>query len=672
MIRTRVVLCRLLGCFAVAGIAAAPASADPAALPSVEAFGQVPAIKDIDINPAGTRLAWIDNNGKLARIVIFDLAAHREVRGMNLPAETVPRTVYWADDATLLASVTVTHSMSGRDIDQLEWQRWFAIDVAGGSPRVLLAKDGRNLEWVTGSTLVRRQTARPGKIFMSSWEYSATHGRSEIGTRIHRGRADSSSVYSLFEVDLKSGNGIALDQGTPFTSDWDVDATGTLAVRSEWDPKRERYSVLAQEGGSWRSLYEAGRCGQLWGLRLAPDKSAAIAVGSICGESRERIWSMPLDGSPMKPLIEDPAIEVVGLISDPLDGTILAVTLPGDDDAERWLDPRAEKRRNGLRRSFGAERVSIYGRSADNQRIVARVEGASRPPVFHFVDYGEKRADIINEAYPGLANIKLGTVRTFKYEARDQYPLVAYLTVPADTPEKNLPLVVLPHGGPEARDDPDFDWWAQFLASRGYAVLQPQFRGSSGFGKAHADAGRRQWGLRMQDDVTDAVRAAIAQGIADPKRVCIVGASYGGYAALAGAAFTPETYACAVSVSGVSDLPLMIGYEGRMASDDESNSLDYWREDIGAVTDPQVIAKSPARAAGRVRAPILLIHGTEDTVVPIEQSRVMAHALKEAGKQFEFVELPGEDHWMSQSTTRIRMLTELERFLAKNLAAPAK
>ena len=146
-------------------------------------------------------------------------------------------------------------------------------------------------------------------------------------------------------------------------------------------------------------------------------------------------------------------------------------------------------------------------------------------------------------------------MREFDYEARDKYALSGYLTMPAGAAEKNLPLVVMPHGGPEDRDRPASTGWSQFLASRGYAVLQPQFRGSTGLGDAHADAGRRQWGLRMQDDVTDGVKALITQGIVDPKRVCIVGWSYGGYAALAGAAFTPELYACAASIGGVSDLP---------------------------------------------------------------------------------------------------------------------
>jgi dipeptidyl aminopeptidase/acylaminoacyl peptidase len=203
-------------------------------------------------------------------------------------------------------------------------------------------------------------------------------------------------------------------------------------------------------------------------------------------------------------------------------------------------------------------------------------------------------------------------------------------------------------------------------------VLQPQFRGSTGFGLAHEEAGNRQWGLRMQDDVTDAVRAIIDAGIADPKRVCIAGWSYGGYAALAGAAFTPDLYACAVSIAGVADLPAQIGFDVKGTWGRESEAFHDLRQQIGEPTDAQVIARSPARAAAAVRAPVLLIHGVDDTVVPITQSQLMARALAAAGKDHEFIELQGEDHWMwSKSSSRIRTLIELERFLGRHIGLAA-
>jgi dipeptidyl aminopeptidase/acylaminoacyl peptidase len=176
----------------------------------------------------------------------------------------------------------------------------------------------------------------------------------------------------------------------------------------------------------------------------------------------------------------------------------------------------------------------------------------------------------------------------------------------------------------------------------------------------------------MQDDITDGVKALAAQGIIDPKHVCIVGASYGGYAALAGAAFTPELYACAISVAGVADLPEMLAYDEKMTGDESDTTL-YWRESIGSRDEPKVAQKSPARFARNFRAPVLLLHGTNDSVVPIAQSQLMANALKAAGAPHQFITLDSEDHWLSSGVTRIRMLTEVEKFLAAHLGAkPAK
>ncbi|MBX5463875.1 MAG: prolyl oligopeptidase family serine peptidase [Steroidobacteraceae bacterium] len=170
----------------------------------------------------------------------------------------------------------------------------------------------------------------------------------------------------------------------------------------------------------------------------------------------------------------------------------------------------------------------------------------------------------------------------------------------------------------------------------------------------------------MQDDVTDGVKAMIEQGIANAERVCIVGASYGGYAALAGAAFTPKLYRCVVSVNGVADLPQMLAYEKDHAGA-ESNQLAYWREHIGSASDPNVISRSPLRAASQIEIPVMLMHAANDTVVPETQSRAMARELEKLGKKVVYVPLAGEDHWLSRSGTRVQMLKELEKFLAEHL-----
>jgi dipeptidyl aminopeptidase/acylaminoacyl peptidase len=636
-----------------------------AALPSVDAFAQRPALIDVDLNPAGTRLAWLEDTGKGTRIIIHDLASHRDLRSVGAPESLTLHAVYWANDDTVLVYESATQAMSAGGRDTYEMYRWIAIDAAGGDDRLLLMRGG-DRQWVTGADLVRRRTSKPGKLFMSTLDFSETHYREEVGSRLRGGRKDSGWISNLYEVDLKSGDARVIEAGTPYTTDWLTDDSGNRVVRSEWNPRLDQFEIVAKDGGGWRSVYKSPGCGRLGLVAVSTDGKAVVTRGRTCQDSLDKLIALPLDGTAARTMAEDKEYEVDGVVRDPYDDSVLGVTLSRDDDDTRWLDPLAERRAAGLHKTFPASAVTVMGRSANSRRIVARVVGNAQPPVYYFIDYDAKSADIINEAYPKLAGVTFGKIQDFKYEARDKYSLLAYLTLPPGGSEQNLPLVVMPHGGPESRDFRGFDWLAQFLASRGYAVLQPQFRGSSGFGRAHADAGRHQWGLRMQDDVTDAVKAAIERGVADPKRVCIVGWSYGGYAALAGAAFTPDLYACAVSIAGVADLPAMLGYENK-SSGKESNTVAYWKDHIGSATDPQVVAKSPARSAQTIRAPILLLHGTDDTVVPIAQSRLMARALDAAKKPYEFVELPGDDHSLNASVTRVKMATELERFLVKYL-----
>ena len=278
----------------------------------------------------------------------------------------------------------------------------------------------------------------------------------------------------------------------------------------------------------------------------------------------------------------------------------------------------------------------------------------------------------IASTYPALDGSKLAPRLPYTYKARDGVDIPGYLTRPLGV-DGPAPLVVLPHRGPVDRDVDGFDWLAHFLASRGYAVLQPNFRGSGGYGRAWEEAGYGGWGVGvMQHDLTDGVAAVVAAGIADPQRVCIVGASYGGYAALAGAAFTPELYRCAVAIDGVADLRDMHTlYTGRR--DGRSAAVTYWERSMG-IEDTRsarekLDAASPAQHAERVQAAVLLIHGRDDSVVPIGQSKTMERALRAAGKTVQLVELEGEDHWLSDADTRLETLEALDTFLAQHLGS---
>ncbi len=275
----------------------------------------------------------------------------------------------------------------------------------------------------------------------------------------------------------------------------------------------------------------------------------------------------------------------------------------------------------------------------------------------------------IAETYDGVNDDDVGEVVTIEYKARDGLKIPALVTLPPQiqAPAK-LPLVVIPHGGPELYDAVGFDWMTQYFASRGYLVFQPNFRGSSGFGTAFRDAGYGEWGGKMQDDITDGVARLVKSNWADPDRICIIGVSYGGYAALAGGAYTPDLYRCVAAIAPVSDVEMML-QKIRKEVGSKSLTLKYWEEYIGDLSEEKEKLRriSPANNATAFVAPVLLIHGDGDTVVPFVQSRKMEDALKAAGKSVALVKLKGEDHWLSKSETRLQTLRELDRFVAETI-----
>jgi dipeptidyl aminopeptidase/acylaminoacyl peptidase len=283
-----------------------------------------------------------------------------------------------------------------------------------------------------------------------------------------------------------------------------------------------------------------------------------------------------------------------------------------------------------------------------------------------FVDVSAGKATALGDAYEGVTSML--EVRPLRYPAADGMKIPAYLTLPNGKAPHALPLVVLPHGGPASRDTADFDWWSQALADQGYAVLQPNYRGSD-LSWGFMSAGFGEWGRKMQTDLSDGVRYLAKEGIIDPARVCIVGASYGGYAALAGATLDPGVYRCAVSIAGLGDLKRFLKWEADQAGGRKQSVAErYWNRFLGVSgpDDPKLDAISPIRQVGAVTVPMLLIHGKDDTVVPFEQSQLMYDALHRAHKEVELVALGGEDHWLSRSATRLQMLQSSVAFLRKH------
>ena len=627
----------------------------------VEAFGTTPVIDNATLSADGRYLAS-SVAGDQVSLVILDRSVKKITQRVNFDQKLKLRGMGFIDDRVLIAQFTTTFADQGDTESKAELPAWFAIDATTGASRQLLEAKTNNRLLPSSGSLLSRHGAAPGELLMSA----------RLLANAAAGAMADSASSSVLSVNPLTGAWRVVEKGNPLTCEWFVDQDGAIVGRGEFYAKDQKTTLRVKEGDDYRAFYEFTDP-DLRVIGLAADRKAVLAIGAR-DRPRVALWRIPFDGSGPQLLYEDERHDVEGVVRDANDRSLQGVRLGGLDQAVHWLDEAAAARVRALEAALPGRHIEIFGYTRDNKQVLAFAGSRNHPGAYYLVDFSTNRAEVVGQEYPPLAKAALGTVRSITYRARDGYEIPAYLTLPPGGESKNLPLVVLPHGGPRARDSgTSFDWWSQFIASRGYAVLQPQFRGSTGFGQKHELAGYRQWGQLMQHDVTDGVKYLIENGTADASRVCIVGASYGGYAALAGATFTPELYRCAVSVAGVSDLVEMLRWvEGRGGVDNPA--VRFWRKHIGVASDPNVIAYSPVRAAERIKSHVMMMHGEDDTVVPYMQTEFMVTAMKRANVKHDLVKLKSEDHWLSRSPSRIEMLAQLEQFLEANLgsAAPAR
>lgn len=649
--------------FAAQGLAA-PANVPP----PVEAFGGLPETTDVVLSPGGGRLAWADHAQAKPVVEMFDVQARKSLRILALPANLKLNALRWVDDETLLVSFSETREAQSASQTSREYFVNIAYDASGGEGRMLPTASGkaRGVAAAAQATLVRTHVSKPHTVIMSS---HGCYGGSSC----------------LLSVDTATGEPTLIKTGGEHTVSWVVDRDGRPVAREDWDWKSRAYRVYALSGDNVREILRRDDSERPTLAGMLPDDSALVLLATN-GRPHQAAWALPLDGSQMNVLVEEPDADVTRIYYDAYSDAIAGAYVSGSKEQLRWLEPTAQQRQAVLERSFSGRQVDVYGWSADGRRTLARVASPSSAPIYYLIDFNTHRADIVAEEYPALADVALGGLREISYKARDGTSISAYLTLPPGKPQQSLPLVLLPHGGPQARDYPAFSWIVQFLATRGYAVLQPQFRGSTGFGEAFERAGYRQWGGLMQDDLSDGVKAMIEEGIADPHRICIVGmSSYAGYAAFAGAAFTPTLYACAASVNGISDLQALYAEQvpssggfnmpsggpvgsaggGRAVIRYVSTAESRWKERIGAGDDPALGARSPINSVAAIGIPLLIAYG--DGAVPNSQSERMAAALQKAGKPVSVVKFPDGESWVSSKSARMQLLEALESFLKQHL-----
>jgi acetyl esterase/lipase len=470
----------------------------------------------------------------------------------------------------------------------------------------------------------------------------------------------------LFRVDVTTGHAELVKDGSMFTHDWIMDGSGKLMGRLSWGEHPPTDHIEVPDGANWREVasYDATGVNNADVVGMSDDGVGIVRLPHDSANGYRELSRLdPATGKEASIYSSEP-YDVENGIRDPWTKRVIGAAHADDLNRYVYFDSKMEGLQQGLEAAFPGTSVHAVSWDRAKDKLIVAVEGPRRPLEYYYLDRTTHEASKIASTYPSLTDADLGERRVYPYTARDGLSIHAYLTLPPNKPAKNLPAIILPHGGPVDRDTQSFDWIASFFASRGYAVLQPNFRGSSGYGMKFEAAGFGQWGHKMQDDLSDGVKKIVADGIADPKRICIVGASYGGYAALAGAAFTPDLYACAVSLAGVSDLQTFVGTGGRGDAWNGSVWSKYMGEDWSRDKAQEI---SPAQHADGVKCPVLLMHGEVDTTVPIKQSEIMRDALKSANKSVEFIKLDSDSHYLQLADTRIRFLKETEAFLKKNI-----
>lgn len=665
---------RLFRLFAAACLAAflladAPAArADP---PTIADFVEAPALSNASLSPSGRYLVWAVRTGEDSAVHIRDL-------------ET--------DQVTALGAVSSREHFGGAFITWIAWKTDDRLLI--GVTRLELRRRGGREDGGIRSILYGRSVVSVGRDGSGMIALRAPQSNdADPGAVLDTLRDDPDHIlmtYSPFggglnvaRVNVATGVSEKILAGHGRVLDYLTDRRGAIVGRVAYRGGSGRILLMEalDADGGWSEVYRLRRDEvrnlpdyEFLGPTAEPGKIyVAIQPEAAGGEDTAGVHVFDFATRTMGPAIWRHARYDVSDIVVDADTSELVAGCYWADIYRCDFDDRAENAiMTGIRRFLGdGWSVSVVSQARDGSRWLVHASAPNNPGEFYIFDVAERVMNHVGSIYPSLPETSLGLMQRIDYAAADGQPLFGYLTRPNGVAaDARLPLVVMPHGGPETRDYLTYDMWAQFLATRGYQVFQPNFRGSSGMGKAFAEAGRRQWGARMQDDVTAGVDHLVAAGLADRGQVCIAGASYGGYAALQSGASQPDLYRCVISIAGPSDLLGMLRWERSEAGAD-SDTYDYWVKSIG---DPrrdraQIEAISPLRRAAEWSRPVLLIHGDADEVVPVSQSRDMDRALTRAGKDVRLVVMEDAGHsgWSTAQETIV--LTEMEAFLARHLPA---
>ena len=636
-------------CFGLLPLAA---RADP---PPASAYAALPVAENARLSPDGKSFAYIDGSGENLALVVASVDSNAV---LPIPTDAwTPDWVRWKDNQTLLTSLRQTTLLDNGV--PIPGTRLVAIAADGSRAKAVIFDRSFDAEDAvygdTGNLVPNLQDD-----LISALPDQPAHILMEVPYQTY--------VYpSVFDVDLWNGDKNMRTGQFRNVIHWAADQNGVV---------RAGRTFNEQGGGAYRSQVIArASAGDGW---HTIDVEAASVGFSPTDPNTLYLLTSPQNGAASIDQFDIDSGALVSTLCTGAEGTIAMLTSNGlmvgyvaahaEGGVATYTDPAWAADAATIAGALKLRGVLIVDRSTDGERVTALLSRRGAPPALWLLDRTQNPANLspLISDYPDVPANQIAIGRWSRFSARDGLVIPVLLTLPVNAAPDDvgppIPFVVLPHGGPSARDSGGFDYLVQFLASRGYGVLQPQFRGSTGFGADFQAKGKQQWGLAMQDDVTDATKWLIDQHLADPKEICIVGASYGGYAALEGAEKEPSLYACAAAIAPVTDLPAFIRDRRNFAFADQN---------IPQIGDDssKLEATSPDLHADQIQIPILLIHGRKDFTVSVQQTEKMEAALIAAGKTEQTIYLADADHYLGRPGDRLAVLNALGGFLARNLGA---
>ncbi len=633
---------------------------EPSGTLPTEAFAALPRIASIQLSPSGARLAVLRNQGGKTLLMTQDVSGQEAHVAVTTDNRAYAINWFrWVNDERLLVSIRFADPRQGID----------------GQETGLLSV---NWDGTQQQDNLLKQSAFPS--LFGKKHFPQVQDRL-VGTipgdtrhvliALDIERQNSPDVYRL---DVYSGerklveSNPSLQPGLRNVLQWIADRTGQVRIGVVQSGTMVRVIFRAPESSQWKDLAEYDLAKETGLMPLAFDADPAWLYVRDQHRGRAAIFKINLeDRSADRVLVaSDPKYDLAGdVVYAPWKRKVVGVRYSKDDLRVLFWDFDVQRLQARIDRAIPGPANVIQSSSDDGRLHIVKSGGPTYPPQYDIFDERDGRMVLLGRSYPDLELADLATPKSVTVTARDGKALHGVVTVPKDREPQQLPLILFPHGGPASRERDSFNYWTQWFASRGWAVLQVDFRGSAGYGDEFLRVGFQRWGLEMQDDLTDATQWAIQTGLANANRICIVGAGYGGYAALEGAVKTPGLFRCAVSVGGVTDL-LQVVADSRWYLNQKQiveSQIGSWWNDRDRLRDT-----SPLYHARNIHTPILLIHGAMDRAVPVSHSRAMAEALKRSdGTVAWYVELPFADHALSRAEDRLQVFTELEQFLTKYL-----